>query len=327
MKRFTHILFMFTAVVAVAGCGGGESGNANKPKPPLAMPGQLSLFYTCDTRGNLDPCRCTSGIAGGMARRATFLKQAKKSLHNPFLLVDAGNLAGGGRDWELLELKHAVRAYVEMEYFAVNLGVRELSVGYGALRDLGYLRFVSSNVVTEVGKPVVHPTQLWDVGNGFTVGILGVVDDSYPVTGEGLKVLPPAEAIAKYLPEVTKEAHLVVLLAFMDHEGMTALAEQFFEIDIIIGGDVPQPTAEPKQVNQSIIVANTDKGKAVGQLDLVFPGGEVAVLENEIAILLDDVPDDPGMVEMIQEFHIERLDKGFPDRRDMDEELNVVGAS
>ena len=57
-------------------------------------PESLTIFYTCDTRGHIEPCGCSSGMAGGVTRRMAWLEQAP---HTSSLLVDAGDVTAGGQ--------------------------------------------------------------------------------------------------------------------------------------------------------------------------------------------------------------------------------------
>ncbi|MHC4367725.1 MAG: hypothetical protein ACYSW8_08925, partial [Planctomycetota bacterium] len=119
-----------TGVAVVAACvvlliimlglfkGRGASGTIAK-SPPAAF----TVFYTCDTRGHIEPCGCTSGMAGGISRRQTFLLNARP---RNFLLVDAGDITAGPRPWEILELEYILKGYEQMGYHAVNIGHRDI---------------------------------------------------------------------------------------------------------------------------------------------------------------------------------------------------------
>jgi hypothetical protein len=53
----------------------------------------LSVFFTAETHGNLEPCACPRGAHGGLARRAGFLRGAAEAVHargGTALVLDAG---------------------------------------------------------------------------------------------------------------------------------------------------------------------------------------------------------------------------------------------
>src|SRR5262245_1378555 len=117
MRSCTKQAIAAGLLAALAGCG-------EKPQPVAAKPaaGALSVFYTCDTRGNIKPCDCTEGTAGGMSRRAAYLEPL---MTNAMVLVDAGNVTAGPREWERFDLEYILKAYDAMGYDAINLGQHE----------------------------------------------------------------------------------------------------------------------------------------------------------------------------------------------------------
>lgn len=297
-----------------------------------AAPPALSIFYTCDTRGHVEPCSCAEGVAGGMARRQAYLAANPAPAR---ILVDAGNVTAGGRDWELLEAKYILRAYRLMGYDAVNAGAREASVDVDKLRALAGVsdRLVSANLLDTSGRPLFPPYRIATLDGGYRVAILGVVDDTVPAgeLGAGLRIVPPEDALAKHLPAARQQADFVLLLAFADEQRMKALAERFYEIDAIVGGDVLQPSGTPERANRSAIVYITDKGKGVGRLDLVPASDGPRVLANDIRVLVDDVPAGPDLAALLEEYHAElaRLagDGKTPPLHDDEEGLTDITSS
>ena len=51
-----------SALLLAAGCG---------PAPPPSL--DLPVYFTCDTRGRLEPCGCFAGQFGGLTRLKTVL--------------------------------------------------------------------------------------------------------------------------------------------------------------------------------------------------------------------------------------------------------------
>jgi len=309
-------------VLSLEGCSR-ETGRV-----PGTPPESLTIFYTCDTQGHIEPCGCASGQAGGITRRMTYLSSQTSGAS---LLLDAGDVTAGARDWELFEMDYILKGYREMGYHAVNAGHREASVDLSKLRELNttYDFFVSTNLLDEEGNQIFPPYRIVDFEEGYRVGVLGVMADYLegPDIGEGLKIMPPADAIARHLPELVAETDDIVLLAFVDLDEMKALAERFFEIDFIIGGNVLQPIRTPLKVNQSILVSITDKGKAIGRLDIAFNNGEKTVSTNDIFMLMDTMDEDPGVAVIVDEFKVKLADMDFQPHRDDEEGLTTITAA
>lgn len=247
------------------------------------------------------------------------------------LLVDAGNVTAGPRDWEVLELEHILMGYTMMGYDAVNAGHREAALSPETLRGLNaqYDLFVSANLLDKTGNLVLPPYRIVDLADGYRVGILGVVDDTASALdiNDELEIAPPEDAIAKYLPELRAETDFILLLAFAGEEQMKALADRFFEVDLIVGGNVLQPSSKPVQANQSLIVYNTDQGKSVGRLVLAFDDGDARVKENEIFMLEDGLPHDADMDAIVDELKQKLAEMDLRPHRDDEEKLTTITAA
>ena len=293
------------------------------------LPGSLTVFYTCDTRGHIDPCGCSSGMAGGIARRKSFLDSQPRG---PHLLVDAGDVTAGARAWEVLELEYLLKAYDQMGYHAVNAGQREAALGRDGLLKLkaSHGNLVSANLVDENGQLLLPPYRIVNLADGSKAGIMGILDDAIPAAelGRGLKVLPPHDAISRHLPELKKQAGVIVLLAFAGEERMKEIAERFYEIHLIVGGKVLQPSATPLVANRSVIAYITDKGKAMGRLDLTANGAGRWSSTNSIVMLKEEFKDDPAMTNLIAEYKAKLKELDFiPERHHDDEEgLTLITA-
>jgi len=293
-------------------------------QPPAAF----SLFYTCDTQGHMEPCGCASGMAGGISRRQAYLVQ---NVPKDFLLVDAGDVTAGPREWELLELQYILKGYEMMGYHAVNLGHRELSLGLEGLRSIrqDYGRLVSANVVDGNGSPVVEPYVVVELSNGYRCGVIGVVDDRIEPdqVGAGLRVVAPTEAIAKYLPELKQKADFIVLLAFMDEPRMQALAAQFFEVNVIVGGKVRQATTDPVLENRSAIVFNTDKGKNIGRLDIRHRKNSPWQYAGTMTVLEESMDKDARVTALVEAYKEQLKARDFRPVKDDEEGLSSISAA
>jgi hypothetical protein len=302
---------LVAAILLLSYCGGiipRLSGTAAD-----ARPRSLTIFYTCDTSGQMEPCRCSSGQTGGMSRRLGWLKSQKPG---PSLLVDAGDITAGASDWELFEFEYILKGYAAAGYDTVNVGHRELSLGRDRLRALrsGKVPFVSANVFDDQGKLIFEPYRIVKLKGGGRAAIIGIADIDYdPATlGPNLRVGPPVEALARWLPELRGKADLIVLLAFATETSIRTLAEKFESIDVIVGGKTFRPTGEPLRFNKSLVVLVTDKGKGIGHLQLE-PGEENErwKAHNEIVVLTQDLPSDQGYTQVYEDYKRNLVKKEF----------------
>ena len=62
----------------------------------------VTVMFTCDTQGRLEPCGCFSGQYGGLARIAT---RADYFNNGTIIKVDAGNSVPDNKDYNLIMYK------------------------------------------------------------------------------------------------------------------------------------------------------------------------------------------------------------------------------
>jgi hypothetical protein len=268
----------------------------------------LPIYFTCDTRGRLEPCGCFTGQYGGLTRLKTVLDAEAPS---SALRLDIGDAIGGHEDYDLIQYRYLLRAYAAMKYDALNIGHREAQLPAAQLRELrtsSPVPMLSANLVDKATrKPIFDPCRIV-VRNGCRVALIGLVDPRGlgEDLGAGLEVESMESALARQLAEVRTKADLIVLLAFTDEETLGRLAEQFYEIQVILGGKVSQPAQELKRHNRSLIYFVTNESRALGILQLQFrPGTDFRVVGNEIRLLRDEIPQDPALSQMAQAYRDE----------------------
>ncbi|OYV06904.1 MAG: hypothetical protein CFE26_03820, partial [Verrucomicrobiales bacterium VVV1] len=172
--------------------------------------GRLTVHFTCDSSGRLEPCGCFTGQHGGLTRLSTWLDKRKES--GPVLKLDAGGAIAGGADYDLIQYRYLARAYATMGFSALNMGGREAAIPAADLVKLSAVSAVpmlsASLVSSSTRQPLMTPYRVVEI-EGLRIGILGVVSPrSVPVPGDGVTVLGLNEAIDLQLPKVAAESDL-----------------------------------------------------------------------------------------------------------------------
>jgi len=271
-----------------------EQGN-----PPAAKPAkEVHVQLTCDVSGRIEPCGCFAGQFGGLTRLKTFLKANPV----PSLRVDAGDAIAGSEDYQVIQYRHTLGAFADLGFHALNMGRREASLPAATLTSLSKdspVSLISANVAdATTGEPLLKPWVLVKE-NGVNYGIIGIVDpasmkDLSP--GAGVQLLDAASVIGRYLPEVAKEADVIILLAFATEERMKQLAAQFFEIHLILGGDVPQPSQELVTANRSFILATTNQSRALARFEAKLENRKLTSPKHDITFMADNIPQAPELL-------------------------------
>jgi 2',3'-cyclic-nucleotide 2'-phosphodiesterase (5'-nucleotidase family) len=219
---------------------------------------------------------------------------------------------------------------VRLGYQAVNVGERDLARGYDALleRTSGLpLTLVSSNIVRQdTREPAFKPYVLVNVKAGkgkkdVKVGILGALRLN-PIfqkpgpAGTNLVIAPPLEALKKYVPEVRKQADVVVVLAALHKDDARAIARAVPGVDFILGGFASMVSAQDELEGTTQIRYVGNQGKYLSESRVMLgPGGGILSVGNYMHLLtaryLDDGPTLQWLAEKLRKVHeIERAAAG-----------------
>jgi hypothetical protein len=271
---------------------------------------RLTIHFTCDAAGRLQPCGCFTGQHGGLTRLRTWLDGRKHP--GPVLKLDAGGAIAGTADYDIIQYRYMTRAYATMGFSALNMGGREAAIPAAELAKLAAsspVPLVSASLVdAESRRGLLEPYRIVKVG-GIRVGVLGVVSpNSILRPGEGLAVLGLNEAVDRHLPELAAKSDIIILLAFADETEMRRLAKDYYEFALILGGDVAGSAQEILRENESMILFTTNQARTVGTLSARIGGGKRKHLVDpsfEIELLWDVIPQDAGLLDLVSEYRNE----------------------
>ena len=214
--------------------------------------------------------------------------------------MDAGGTLTGGTGNGAVEDELLVRAMTAMRYDAFNAGQGELRAGPLALRQLAQSAappLISSTSKAPAGQPggAAQPTPkpyvIREV-SGVRVGLVGVTSpDPAGSAGDA----SPAEALRSLLPEVRRQADIVVALADLEPDEVKALAAAGLDLDAILGArsvSIREATRE----GRAIVASAGPDGQYVGRLTLtVDDKGRIASYQGEAVPLDDRVSSDPDI--------------------------------
>ena len=288
MKRW------FVGLLAVVVIGIGVAFVVQK-KPAAPLPQPLAVLFTCDVRGRLVPCGCFTGQLGGLTRIATLFG---KDDAPDDLRVDVGDAIAGGADFERIEYRYIQEAFAKMRYAALNVGWREAGLSAAQLREIkahAAVPMVSANLLDKAtGAPLFDTHKIVRRG-AWRIALVGVLDAHGlgDALGEGLAVEEMNVALGRLLPKLRGQADFIVLLAFADEAAMANLARQFYELDVILGGKVQQPSQKLVKENRSMILTVTNEARAVGTLNVrLLSPGHVEAVKGEVTLVSDRIPQD-----------------------------------
>lgn len=291
MRRRFAVLGLAALLCALAGCA---------PEKKAGGPQPFHLYFTCDTSGRIEPCGCFSGQYGGLTRVSTVLDAREADS----LKVEIGNAIAGLEDYHVIQYRHLLEACAAMEYAAVNFGGRESRLPAKTIRELAArspVPLLSANLLDAgTGEPLLATSLIVAYGE-LKVGFAGVVDPE-SLGGEpdpSVLLAGMEESLRGVLDDLRTKADVLVCLAFTDEDGLENLAREFYEFDLILGGNVRQPSSTMIRTNQSWILATTNQARALGEVHAEFDpvSRDLIAAAGDVMLMVDSIPEDPAIRE------------------------------
>ncbi|HVY38460.1 MAG TPA: multiheme c-type cytochrome [Polyangia bacterium] len=231
---------------------------------------RLTIFYTADIHGTLEPCGCTSDPLGDVARYAALVRTAAKA--GPTLLLDGGGLSfpesstPKEKPANLLRAKFLARTLETLgPPFAAGLAETDVPDRGGEV--------VPRRLAVNVSKAAaVAPSRLETIG-GIRVGIFGVTDPAL-ASRVGGEVEDPVAAAKREVARLRGAgAELVIALVPLDRPAARRLARAASPDLVVLGRQVGKGQPRAEAVGASFLVAPADELQRVGRIDLVWRGG------------------------------------------------------
>ncbi len=271
----------------------------------------LAVVVSADTAGWIIPCGCTTNQSGGLARRATYIKQL--AVDSDVIVADAGGAAGGDSAYDRLKFAAILSGEQAMGLAAHNLGGSELSLGADECRRLadGGAPLISANTTDRGGKPVVAPLKIVDAG-GRRIALVGVVSPHY-ATAE-IQVAPPGPAVLSELHDAAGRFDSAIVLAYLPAEELESLVHELPEVDAVVGGPTLQ-SIPPHKSGPTLVTSATNKGKFLATLRWQRPRDKSAAgsgnWEAEIVEVAAPLADDPKQLAGVRRFEEELARRDF----------------
>ena len=260
----------------------------------------ITILHTNDTHSQIDPIPDNDkqwGGRGGVARRATLVKEVRKQNPNT-LMVDAGDVFQGTPYFNFYKGEVEYKSMSLIGYDVVTLGNHDFDNGVDALAaamKFANFEFVSTNYDVH-GTPLesrVKPYAVRTFGD-VRVGLfgLGISPDNLitPENFKGVKYLDPVSTAlgAVRLLRDHEKCQLVVGMSHLGYYpnpkgnevGDTQVAAQVSGIDFIASGHthtfMEKPVLQKNPAGKDTIIFQVGKsGIYVGRIDFKMKNGQV----------------------------------------------------
>ena len=333
----------------------------------------LTILHTNDTHGHLFPFSYPDAAAsgrelqgmrvykdiGGIARRATLVKQIRQELAGrgtPVWLVDAGDFSDGSPFSTEYHGEADVAAMNAVGYDLGTFGNHEFNNPAAQVRKLmGLAKYelVAANITDRAtGKSLLKPFVIRKVG-AVRVAVFGLMtreSATYPAGKEAFDVADEVTAAKQTVAALRGQADIIVALSHAGEAMDQLLAAQVPEIDVIVGGHshTRLPSGEMvwhsqdlkvSSVNGTVIVQAHQWGGELGRLDLLFVKDQAGKWQVDryrarLIPVTPEYPEDPGVAAVVDQFWkpiapqfaevVGQADGEFASRGDDQAEYNLV---
>jgi 2',3'-cyclic-nucleotide 2'-phosphodiesterase (5'-nucleotidase family) len=257
---------------------------------------RIVIMHTNDLHGQMLP----RGGTGGMAEVAALVRAA-----NPDLLLDAGDMFTGTAVCDEFEGKPIIEVMNRMGYDAAAVGNHEFDYGIPALRQRvqeADFPLLSANVST--GIEGIEQTAVIQV-RGIRFGIIGLTVENlprvtHPKNLTNVRTVSVVSAVRRVLPELRNRSDFVIILAHIDDEEEAALAKEFPDIRLLIGGHSHLPEG-PETIGNMFVTKTGSAGRNLGKLELQFQGRNFVRVSGEL-LPVQNVRPNPEIASLIKPY-------------------------
>jgi 5'-nucleotidase len=252
----------------------------------------------------LYPCSCPVERDGGVARRASLIKQLKAK-NDEVLLLDAGSsFAGGNLDQyaqntqlDMRRTQVNLNAMELMKYDCVAVADEELNFGRKFLEESvskTKIPFVSSNIKSEKLRPYI----IKKIG-GVRIGITAVSAIFTPQKADGLKIDQPADGLKKAVSELKeKQTDIIILLSNLNPKDNLLLINEVGGIDVVIES-LGRSEKVLNRIDSTFFLRPSWQGRKLGKAVIRLKGGKIEDVTAEELRLSDKTEDDKEIKTML----------------------------
>ncbi|MBI3556227.1 MAG: hypothetical protein HY074_08185 [Deltaproteobacteria bacterium] len=266
--KIKNLALTAIATLAVVSCSSHPGGITETVDRDL-IPG-VSIVYSANIDGEIEPCGCRSNPTGGVNRRWNFVQQ---KVPGEKLIIDSGDLFFQSAPVPpFLEKQWNYQAHVLLTAYNA-LGVEAMTPGdldfadglapFEKLAKEAKFKIVSANLYYKnSGKRMFAPYVILNKG-GKKVAIFGLFDEVLPLPPE-IFAKDHFEAATEMVQELRGRADIILALT---HEGIDhdmELAKKVTGIDGIFGAHTQSFLMSPEKIGDTLIFQPSFRGQHIG---------------------------------------------------------------
>lgn len=257
-----------------------------------AVAGGLTLVYSGNLDGELEPCGCSAeGDLGGLQRHATVIDRLRAETPD-LILLSSGGLLAHGRGRNEIRNRFVLTGTAALDYDAIGVQWPDLLHGEAFLEQAPLPlvasnwrtgRYAESRAVERPGVRLRYFQWLDPQASAYA----GLPAAQRRVEGE------PA-ALRRAMAEAREAGALVVLGSTLPLDRAQAVLP-LEQAHIYLEQAGYEQFAAPRLAGATLVLQPGSRGQRLGRLDLVWRGGRVVSWEHEVIAMPESVPDAPRL--------------------------------
>lgn len=275
----------------------------------MAHSGSLTLIQMNDIHGYLEMHpelfwrggEETYRLAGGLARIATVVKQARQETDGRVLALDCGDTIHG--TYEAVQSKGEVLVPIlnAIGYDAMT-GHWDFAYGPEQLKridaELSYPMLALNCYDEGTDERVFEPYRVCEV-DGLRVGIAGIaatiVDKTMPPHfHEGIRLTLGRDELPGIVETLRgdEQVDLVVVISHLGFPQEMKLASEVPGIDVLLSAHTHNRLYEPARANETTVIQSGCHGSFLGRLDIEVEDGRVGDIRHRLITIDDSIEPD-----------------------------------
>lgn len=267
---------------------------------------KITILYSHNNNGLLDASPCPGNPCGGLARRASLIKEYRLK-NKDILVLESGDIFSSHED--TFGRKYLLEAIEYINYDAICVGDQELLNDVSFFNEMkAKLPLISASLINKSNLELLAPPYLIKTVGSLRIGIMGIISPKtflfFPKQKlQNTEVLATNKSLNIYLNELIKKVDLVILLSHQGFNLDKELALNYPEINIIIGAHSQTLLAQPEKVNNTLILQAGEGGKHLGVLELNIKKGKINSFNHKLTLLNNQIEEDAQILKIIHNYY------------------------
>jgi len=261
----------------------------------------ITLVYTGNLDGELEPCGCSEGgNKGGIQRRAQALDDLRKE--DPKLyLISSGGLIMSEVAQDKLKSQYILKGMEALDYDAVGVQWKDLSFGSEMLTKSS-LPFIMSNNTNQAffGKSIINHKHA-------KLTFFSWLDPSRNPQKkmQGELVTDDTKSLATKLKTAKSRKQLTILSTTLPLK-LAKRKLPLEHVDVLLIKANYEHFGEPQYVDNMLVLQPGSRGMRIGKVNMtVSTNGEILKWKHEVIALPPEVADAPRMEDWYKEYNAE----------------------